>query len=67
MSLLTLVSEYSKATTQTITNINQLLDYLGTHPDATIRYYASYMIINVHSDYMNHSRFTFLPRIDTTI
>ena len=38
MSLSTLVSEKSKATTQTIKNINQLIDYLGAHPDATIRY-----------------------------
>ena len=32
-----------------------LLDYLATHPDATIRYYPSNMILNVHSDasYMN--------------
>jgi hypothetical protein len=29
---------------------NQLLDYLATHPDATIRYHASYMILHIHSD-----------------
>jgi hypothetical protein len=29
---------------------NQLLDYLATHPDATIRYHASDMIIHIHSD-----------------
>jgi hypothetical protein len=28
----------------------QLLDYLATHPDATIRFQASDMIMNVHSD-----------------
>ena len=28
----------------------QLLDYLATHPDTTIRYRASDMIMNVHSD-----------------
>ena len=28
----------------------QLLDYLATHPDATIRFRASDMILNVHSD-----------------
>jgi len=28
----------------------QLLDYLATHPDATIRYRASDMIMNVHLD-----------------
>jgi hypothetical protein len=29
---------------------NQLLDYLATHPDATIRYHASDMIFHIHSD-----------------
>jgi hypothetical protein len=29
--------------------INQL-DYLATHPDATIRYHTSYMILHIHSD-----------------
>jgi hypothetical protein len=28
----------------------QLLDYLATHPDATIRYHASDMILHIHSD-----------------
>jgi hypothetical protein len=28
----------------------QLLDYLATHPDATIRFRASDMIMNVHSN-----------------
>ena len=28
----------------------QLLDYPGAHPDATIRYYASDMILNIHFD-----------------
>ena len=50
MALSTLASEQSKATTQTITNLNQLLNYLGTYPDAKIKYDASGMILNVHSD-----------------
>jgi hypothetical protein len=29
---------------------NQLLDYLDTHPDATIRYHASDMILHIHRD-----------------
>ena len=49
MSLSTLASEQSKATTKKITNIHQLLDYLGTHPEATIKYYTLNMILNVHS------------------
>ena len=28
----------------------QIMDYMWTHPDATIRYYPSEMILNVHSD-----------------
>jgi hypothetical protein len=27
-----------------------MVDYLATHPDATIRYHASDMILNIHSD-----------------
>jgi hypothetical protein len=27
-----------------------LLDYLATHPDAAIRYHASYMVLHIHSD-----------------
>jgi hypothetical protein len=30
--------------------VNQFLDYMWTHPDAIIRYHASDMILNVHSD-----------------
>ena len=30
--------------------VNQFLDYIRTHPDAIIRYHASDMILNVHSD-----------------
>jgi hypothetical protein len=29
---------------------DQLLDYLATHPDATIRYHTSDMILHIHSD-----------------
>ncbi len=31
-------------------NTKQLIDYLATHPDATVRFHASDMIMNVHSD-----------------
>jgi hypothetical protein len=30
--------------------MNQMLDYLATHPDATIRYHASDMVLHIHSD-----------------
>ena len=49
MALSTLASEQSKATAQTMKNLHQLLDYLGTHPDATIQYDAPDIILNVNS------------------
>ena len=30
--------------------VDHLLNYLATHPDATVRYHASGMILHVHSD-----------------
>jgi hypothetical protein len=38
------VTEKTQATT------NQLLDYLATNPDASIRYHASDMILHIHND-----------------
>jgi hypothetical protein len=43
-------TEEIKATEKTQAATNQLLDYLATHPDTTIRYHASYMILHTHSD-----------------
>ncbi len=43
-------AEQSKATENTEHTSNHCLDYLATHPTATIRYHASDMILNVHSD-----------------
>jgi hypothetical protein len=43
-------TEKTKATVKTQAATNQLLDYLATHPDATIRYHASDMILHIHSD-----------------
>jgi hypothetical protein len=42
--------EQTKATEKTQAATNQMLDYLATHPYATIRYHASDMILNIHSD-----------------
>ncbi len=39
-----------KGTTSTMEKAKQLLDYLTTYPNAIIRFWASDMIINVHSD-----------------
>jgi hypothetical protein len=45
-----IVTEQTKATEKMQAAMNQLLDYLATHPDATIRYHASDMILHIHSD-----------------
>jgi hypothetical protein len=50
MPLNDIATEQTKATEKTQASTNQLIDYLATHPDATIRYDASYMILHIHSD-----------------
>jgi hypothetical protein len=50
MPLNDIATEQTKATEKTQAATNQMLDYLATHPDATIRYHASYMILHNHSD-----------------
>jgi hypothetical protein len=50
MPLNDIATEKTKATEKTQAATNQLLDYLATHPDATIRYHASDMILHTHSD-----------------
>ena len=50
MALSTIASEQAKGTENTMLKTKQLLDYLATHLDATVRFYASYMVMNIHSD-----------------
>ncbi len=50
MALSTIASEQLKGTERTMKKCKQLLDYLPTHPKATIRFHASDMILNIHSD-----------------
>jgi hypothetical protein len=50
MLLNDIATEQTKATEKTQAATNQLLDYLVTHPDATIIYHASDMILHIHSD-----------------
>jgi len=45
-----LASEQAKATQTTIKIVKQMLDYLAWHPGATIRFVASEMVLNIHSD-----------------
>ena len=48
MALSTIASEQSKGTENTMLKTKQLLDYLATHPNATVRFHASDMILNIH-------------------
>jgi hypothetical protein len=50
MALSSIASKQTRGTTNTMAKAKQLLDSLATHPDATIRFRASGMILNVHSD-----------------
>jgi len=50
MALNEIGSEQAHATELTTAAAEQLLDYLETHPDAVIRFRASDMILNIHSD-----------------
>jgi hypothetical protein len=50
MPLNDIATEQTKATEKTHAAMNQLLDYMATYPDATIRYHASDMILHIHSD-----------------
>jgi hypothetical protein len=43
-------AEQSQATTTTMEKLSQLLNYCAAHPDATIRFTASDMILAVESD-----------------
>jgi hypothetical protein len=50
MPLNDIATEQTKATEKTQAATNQMLDYLATHPDATIRYHASDVVLYIHSD-----------------
>jgi hypothetical protein len=49
-ALNTMASEQSNPTERTLKSVYQFLDYMATHPNAVIRFCASDMILNVHSD-----------------
>jgi hypothetical protein len=48
--LSTMASQLSTATSTTINAVSHFVDYVSTHPDASIRYYASDMQLKIHSD-----------------
>ena len=49
-TLNTLVTQQSELTENTDQDVKHFLDYYATHPDAKIRFFASEMILQVHSD-----------------
>ena len=50
MALSAIAAQQSAPTKETLDCVNQILDYMWTHPDAKIRYKAFDMILNVHSN-----------------
>jgi hypothetical protein len=50
VALSSIAAEQAQATEQTEQHVHVLLDYLATHHNATIRYVASDMVLNIHSD-----------------
>ena len=50
VALSSIAAEQAQATEQTEQHVHTLLDYLATHNNATIRYVASDMVLNIHSD-----------------
>ena len=58
IGLSSIAVEQTIATTKTMGRCHQLLDYLATNVEAKIRFYASDMVMNVHSDasYLSESK-----------
>ena len=50
MALSDIATQQNKPTDNTRKRVDQLLDYMATHPMAKIRYKASDMVLNIHSD-----------------
>ena len=50
VALSTISRQHTKATINTWTHLKQLLDYCATHPNDTIRYKESNMVLQIHSD-----------------
>ena len=55
VALSTIATQQGKSTEQTWKDILHLLDFCATHPDPKLRYWASDMILKIHSDagYLN--------------
>ena len=48
IALYTIAREQAKETKTTLKNVDKVLDYLATNPDATIIFHASDIILNIH-------------------
>ena len=48
--LSTIASQQGSPTENTEAQLEQLLDYVATHPAAVIHFHPSHMILNIHSD-----------------
>jgi hypothetical protein len=55
MALSTIAVNQTKATKRTVERCMQLLDYLAHNADAKVRFHASDMILNIHSDALHLS------------
>ena len=49
-ALSTIASQQANVTEATLKACNQLFDYVGTYPDAVLKYMAGDMIFEMHSD-----------------
>ena len=49
-ALSTIAIDQTKATERTMNRCIQLLDYLASNQNAKVRFYASDMVMNIHSD-----------------
>jgi hypothetical protein len=50
MALSTIARGRANGTENIMLKTNQVLDYLATHPAATVQFHASDMVLNIHSD-----------------
>ena len=50
MVLRKIVGQQANPTKKTMQRAGQFMDYMVSNPDAKIRYHASDMVLNVHSD-----------------
>ena len=50
MALNKIAGQQANPTEKTMKRVNEFLDYMASNPDAKIRYHASDMVLNVHSN-----------------